>query len=363
MKWVIKVAGIVKYIKKYSNCTFLEKPFNEIDNIIFSQLTYLNFEKIVPNDNMTIALNEAIKLYLENYTYKETKKEGIAQKDTYKLLNSLLNSKRYKDVHISNYIYIGNKDIQFSAMVFKYKKLFKYIAFEGTDDLISGWKENFKLVYQFPTISHKYAINYLNNTIKLFDKNVIVGGHSKGGNLALVAAMYCNPLKRLRIKKIYNIDGPGLRLKEFNSKAFSRVKDKYIHIVPNYSYIGVLLRNNEYKVIKTTRRDIMAHSPLTWVIDDNKFVETNLSKFSKNLETGVITWLDNHNDLKRKKVVNTIFQAIEDCGIDKLSSLGKLKNLMKVINSLKTIDPETKELAVDFIKFNTSYILENRKGD
>ena len=40
----------------------------------------------------------------------------------------------------------------------------------------------------------------------------------------------------------------------------------------------------------------------------------------------------------------------------------KLKNIFKIINSLKNIDEESKYLAVDLIKFNTNYILENRKA-
>jgi len=357
------MANILKYIKKYKNVSFEKEKFNEIDNLIFSELAYLNFDKIVPNDRNTITLNEAIISYLNKHTYKETKKEGIAQKEAYKLLKFLVDSNRYKNVLIYNYIYIGNKNIQFSAMTFKYKREFIYVAFEGTDDLISGWKENFKIAYKFPTISHKEAINYLNKTIKWYDRNVIVGGHSKGGNLALVASMYCSSLKRLKIKKIYNNDGPGLRLKEINSIQYRRIKDRYVHIIPNYSYIGVLLRNDKYNVVKSSRKDIMAHSILTWEIKDKMLVSTTLSKISKNLEKGLIIWLDNHNDSQRRKVINTVFKTIEDLGIDKLSSATKIRNIFKIVRSLKNIDEESKELAVDLIKFNTSYILENRKED
>ena len=357
------MSNIVKYIKKYKDITFEEESFNEIDNLILSELTYLNFDGIIPEDRNTITLEVAIKEYLKQYTYRETKKEGIAQKDAYKIIQVLKNSKRYKDIQLYNYIYIGNKKMQFSAMVYKYKKMFTYIAFEGTDDLLSGWKENFNIAYMFPTMSQKVAIDYLNKAMSLFDKNVMVGGHSKGGNFALVASMYCSPLKRLKIKRIYNNDGPGLRLKEMNSKEYQKIKDRYIHIVPNYSYIGVLLRNDKYKVVKSSRKDIMSHSALTWQINDKEFAYTNLSKMSKNLEKGVITWLDGHTDSQRKKVINNIFSAIEETGIEKLSSMIKLKNIMRIVNSLKSIDQESKDLALDFIKFNTNFIKENRAAE
>ena len=357
------MSNILKYIKKYKNIIFEEEHFNEIDNIILSELTYLNFDGIIPTDSNTVTLDIAIKEYLKQYTYRETKKEGIAQKDTYKIIGLLKNSARYKNILVSNYSYIGNKQMQFSAMKYKYKKKFTYIAFEGTDDLLSGWKENFNLAYMFPTISQKYAIKYLNETLSLFDTNVMIGGHSKGGNFALVASMYCNTFKRLKIKKIYSNDGPGLRLKEFNSKEYRRIKDRYIHIVPNYSYIGILLRNDKYRVVKSTRKDILSHSVLTWKINDKELETTSLSRISKNLEKGLLLWLDNHDDNQRKKVINTVFKTIEDLGIDKLSSATKIKNIFKIINGLKNIDDESKEIAIDLIKFNTNYILENRKSE
>ena len=357
------MADLLKYIKKYKNVKLEKEKFNEIDNIILSEITYLNFDGIIPTDNNTITLDIAIKEYLKQYTYRETKKEGIAQKDTYKMIGLLKGSDRYKNILISNYSYIGNKKMQFSAMKYRYKKKFTYIAFEGTDDLLSGWKENFNIAYMFPTISQKCAIKYLNETMGIFDTNVMIGGHSKGGNFALVASMYCNPFKRLKIKKIYNNDGPGLRLKEMNSKEYRRIKDRYVHIVPNYSYVGILLRNDKYRVVKSTRKDILAHSVLTWKINDKELAITNLSKISKNLEKGLLLWLDNHDDNQRRKVINTIFKAIEDLGIEKLSSMTKLKNIFKIINSLKNIDEESKDLAVDLIKFNTNYILENRKSE
>ena len=357
------MANLMNYIKNYKDKVFDEVPFNEIDNLVFCELTYLNYDGIIPEDRNTITLKEVGEIYLKNNKYKDVKKIGIAQKDAYLLLKELINTKRYQEVLLSNYSYVGNKSIQFSAMTFRYKKKFIYVAYEGTDDLISGWKENFNIAYMFPTISHTYAINYLNKVIKLFDRNIIVGGHSKGGNLALVASMYCKRRIRRKIKQVYSNDGPGLRKKEIESKEYKKIRDRYIHIVPNYSYFGVLLRHDKYKVIKSNKKDIMAHSIMSWQIEDNKLVSSNLSTISKNLEKGLIIWLDNNDDKKRKKLITTIFKAIEDTGIETVSSLTKLKNVITVIKKIKNIDDETKKIAIDLLKFNTNYIIENRKNN
>ena len=100
-----------------------------------------------------------------------------------------------------------------------------------------GWEEDFKLSYEFPVPAQTDAIKYLNKNISLFDKKVIVCGHSKGGNLSLVGSMYTNFLKRTKIKEIYSFDGPGLRKKEFLSKRFKQTEKKYKHFICNQSMI------------------------------------------------------------------------------------------------------------------------------
>ena len=168
--------NIIEYIGKYKEKSFEEEKFNEVDNIVLSILSYLDFNKLV-NENNTIKY--VGKKFLEKYTYKEVSKLGIPQKDAYNCLKEVVNTKRYGNINIH----------------------LLYVAFEGTDNLMSGWKEDFQLSYMYPIPSQVHAIEYLNKTIKLFGPKVIVGGHSKGGNLALVSSMELNILKKLKIKK------------------------------------------------------------------------------------------------------------------------------------------------------------------
>ena len=227
---------------------------------------------------------------------------------------------------LSNYIYIGDENKQFSALTFKIDKL-KYICFEGTDDLLSGWKEDFMMAYKYPVLSQEYAINYLKKVVKIFDRKVIVGGHSKGGNLALVSSMNLGFLKRLKLKTIFNNDGPGLRKKQIESRKYKKIKNKYIHIVPDYSYIGILLRDEEYKVIKSSKKNIMCHDMNYWEIDDKSLVLSELSTFSKKTALSILTWLDSHNDLERKLTIESIFNALEDAGIYYTRDIRKIKSI------------------------------------
>lgn len=354
------MAGINTYIKEYGDKTFNEEKFNEIDNVILSSVVYLNFDGIVPKNKKSISLCEAGNIFLYKYNYFDVSKLGIAQKVSYKILKQIVNTKRYKDIQMYNYKYIWDTDTQFGAVCFKVKKKFIYVAFEGTDNLLSGWKEDFQMAYEFPVPSQKLAVKYLNENIKLFDKNIIVGGHSKGGNLALVSSMYCKNRINKKIKQIYSNDGPGLKKEQIESENYSKIRDRLIHLVPNYSYVGVLLRNDKFTVIKTNRKDFMAHAVSSWQVNENEFIRENLSSISDSFRNSLLKWLDEHDLNQREKMISTVFKTLEESGIKNLNDFFNLKNSITVIRNINNIDDETKKLVISLIEFNLNNIIDGK---
>ena len=339
------------YVKKYGDVTFEEKEFNDVDNIVFCSLSYLDFTNTSINKKKC-TLEVIGKQYLRRNFFRDIKKLGIPHKNAYKLLELCIESNRYKDIIVHDYVYSINIEKQFSAMMLRINKNLEYICYEGTDELISGWKEDMELSCLFPIPSQIDAIDYANKHIKIFGPNVIIGGHSKGGNLALVAAMYTKPLKQFRIVKVYNNDGPGLRKHEFESKEYNHIKPKYVHIVPHSSMVGILLRNDIYNVIKSTSNNIMSHAISTWVIDDDKFEEATMSKRSKELEQSIISWLENHSDEEKYRTVRTVFEALENADIHKIIEFSNLPKLIRAIRNIKNIDRESKDVLVDLIRYN-----------
>lgn len=349
--------NVFNYIEKYRDKSFKKIKFNEIDNLIFSILIYLNFNDIVENNKNSLTLYEVGSLFIGKYKYKEVCSIGFSPKNAYDILIKIYDSERYSQVLLSNYIYIGDENEQFSAITFKINNEYKYISFEGTDHLLSGWKEDFQMSYKFPVPSQSYAIQYLNKVVKLTDKKVIVGGHSKGGNLALVSSMNINFIKRKKIFAIYNNDGPGLRQKEIMSKKYKKIKDRYIHIIPDYSYIGILLRNENDKVIKSSKKNIMSHDMINWQIDDKKLINSELSNISIKVKNSILSWLDKHDDKDRKIAIDTIFTTLEDSGVYYTKDIKKIKSVLNIIENLKDVDEEFKIIVKDFINYNLNYIL------
>ena len=341
--------NIYDYIEKYGNKTFEEKEFNDIDNLIFSLLAYLDFNELIGKQE-TI---EKIYIKTKNkYSLKEIKKYGTSPKDAYICLEKISKTRRYKNIVLTNYIYLGTKEEQFSAITFKINKKLTYISFEGTDHLISGWKEDMEISYKYPVLAQEHAAKYLRNSTKIIGPKIIVGGHSKGGNLALTSAMELNNIKKTKIKTIYNNDGPGLRYNEITSKKYKKIEKKLIHIVPQNTIVGIMLRNKKYKIVKCKKRALNAHFISNWIIDDDKILETEMNKKSVELEKNILEWLDNHDDIKRKKMIDNIFKVFEKCEITDTRDIKKIKTMIKIIKQVKNIDKETKQLIINFINYN-----------
>lgn len=340
--------NLYEYVKN-NNKTFEELPFNEVDNLVFAVLSYLDFEDMVSsNKKNKITLEELSKTYFIKYPKPVFKEDITVKRYTFKLLKELITSNRFKDVLVYKYVFNHNKDMQFGAVTFEFNNMI-YISYEGTDDYISGWKEDCQLSYQFPVKAHKEAIKYL-NSYTFTNKKIILGGHSKGGNLALVAGMLANRILRNKIDHIYSNDGPGLRLKELTSKKYTRIKDKYTHIIPNSSLVGILLRHDNDKVIKANGIIVYTHLPYTWQIDNNKFITSNLSKTSAIIDRGMLNWLDKYSYEQRELFVNELFKAFDDNNIYSLNQFKfDLNIIIDFLKSITSLDGIVKEMSLDLI--------------
>lgn len=332
---------IFDYIKKYGNYSFEEKEFTEVDCVIFSFLGYADMEGILTKTSK-MTINEVAQKLLELHRNKQ--KNIIATREAIKLFIAMKDTIRYKDCLIYHYDYIGNFDLQFGVFSIEYQKNKVFVTFEGTDQLFSGWIEDFMLSCEFPTISHKKAINYLNKYYTFSNKELIVGGHSKGGNLALVASMYANFIVRSKIKFICNADGPGLLDKQFYSNKYRDISDKYVHIIPESSYIGLFLNHDHDKVIKASNKGVLSHASNFWVVDDDQFVPSVLNPMSQKLDVRLRDWLNKYNDKDKFNFVSNLDMLLRRANVSSaLELVSKNTKLFRLLRETNDIDEETKK--------------------
>lgn len=339
---------IKDYLTFYKNITFDEATFNEMDNILFAELSYLNWKNIVTSKK--INLIEAISLYLNKRKKDDDTnlKRGILEN-----INIIKNSLRYANCYLSDYIKIVNKSQQFGALCIYINSKTLYVSFEGTDGTIIGWKEDFMMTYTFPIESQKSAINYLNDVYKSNLKTIYVGGHSKGGNLAVTASMFAKKAVKDKIKTIFSNDGPGFMKEIFDSKEFQGIKDKIKLFIPQGSVVGQLMYNAKItKVVHSNRIALFDHDCNTWECFGPYLIETVSNPKSINVNKKTQKWLAEYDQEKRHKMIDTIFTILEECNIERVQDLEQLNydKVKNIILHTKNADDETKTLILNSLK-------------
>lgn len=355
---------IFEYAKKYGKYSFEEEAFNEIDNAVFSSLSYINFLDIVSSNIFNkITVKEAADKYFLRYKDDATYILGV--KYARKLLKMIKNTKRYGNLYLYNYVYEARDDQQFSAITIELNKELVYVSFEGTDHLVSGWKEDFMAAYMFPIRSQRMAIKYINKNFFFSNKRIILGGHSKGGNLAMVAGMYANYFIRNKVVKIYSNDGFGLLKEQFESKNYSYVKDKLVHFMPEFSLVGLLLYHEDnHIVVSSSEKGPIEHDLHTWLVDDKTFVRGELNSFCKALDDEIMIWLDKYDNTERERLVLSLFDIFDRAKIDSLIDIMDNKKLIfNLIKESKELTEEDRDMLKDFIGMLFNSFTEVKKEE
>ena len=336
------------FIDKYGKVSYKDKKETEIDILLFSQLAYLPMDNIDFKNNQKYTLEE-IATNIDRSVFLESL---IAQRNALKLLDTIKDLPRFKEIKVTDYSYIMDENSQFGAVTFILPNKKIVIAFQGTDNTIAGWKEDAILSYKYPTTSQELAGRYVEKIISKYKRSVIICGHSKGGNLALVGAMRTTILKKLVIKEIYSFDGPGLREKEFNSNQYKQVRKKLHNIIPDESMVGVLFNQENLDVIKSDAKGIMQHATTSWQVEDDRLVRTNKSTLSDNLDKAIYDWLSNYDLEQRKLIIDEVFGLLEKSNIKRVSDISDnyLRSFLEVLKATETLENQTKVVIFNCLK-------------
>ncbi len=341
---------VFDYIDKYGVYSFLDVPFNDIDNIVFSSLSYIDFEGIVSVNRFNpLTISNVASIYFNSHT--KMTNNILAFRQAIKVFKAIKDTNRYGNLFLYNYVYETKENEQFGALTIEIDRNLVYVSFEGTDQMVSGWKEDFMLSYQFPVLSQRRAIDYLNKYFWFRHKKIIVGGHSKGGNLAVISSMYANFLVRDKIIKVYNNDGPGLLKEQIESRYYRDIIPKLIHLIPVDSIVGLLLRHSDnYLVVKSTKKGILSHDLTTWKVKDKELDIGTLSHFSSGLDIVISDWINKYSKERRKDFVESLFMIFKSANVESFVDIMEKKSLIvKIIISTKDIDKDTKYMLKEFM--------------
>ena len=319
------MANLVDYLDWRGDLSFRTDPFNEVDNYICSQLGTPDFSLIIPENAREITLKDAVRIYSSLWGERGDKLGLLASPMVLPLLRKCADTVRYGDVRLSHFVNIVDEDNteQFSAVCVHLCDGSCYIAFRGTDDSISGWKEDFLLSVLDQLPAQRDALDYLVQLSSEVEGELILGGHSKGGNLAVYAAVHAPAYIQNRISAVYNNDGPGFRESITNKPGYERMDGRIFSILPQHSVVGVLLEQSGHPtIVKSTTAGPESHDGFNWEVLGTQFVRcADFSRSGKALHEAMDRAIAGKDQQERREFVDAFFDLLTSTGAKTLTEL------------------------------------------
>lgn len=329
--------NIINYIKKYGELDFNELEFNELDALIFVQLAYSDINKA--NLELPFCIKKLIDQDIDSMVEKNML--NYNDKNTIRLISK---SKRFSNLKILDITDINNvkKNEQFYAITIEINDKI-LVSFRGTDTTFNGWIESLSMSFDNEVPSQLRAKTYLKEIYEKYQKNIILCGHSKGGNLAVFAASTQNRSIQAKIIKIYDFDGPGFLPEFFERDDYSDISQKIYKFIPGSSIFGMMLESiGKTKVIESSAFFADQHFVYYWHVDEKKLKAIKeIDKFSKHTNTAINKWMQEFSDEERHKIIEQLFNLIEECGYKNMQEMNQ--NRLKSIISLKRMINENSE--------------------
>lgn len=312
------MGNLNSYIKNNTE-TLTSKNYNEIDALIFSELTYIKFEKIIPDSEFTtteMSMRDYANLLLDNRANLHLTGSGTDVQNKIEMLEMISESERYAKCTVRN-LAAENTDSQWAAMTIDIREGdASVIAMRGTDGTTLGWTEDLQLAYDTDgTSAQQLSRDYLENSDA---SNIYLAGHSKGGNDIIASYVMSSEETRDKVIRLDNFDGPGVNPEFKNNfrEGYEELDSKLSNYYPEDSVVGLLLKDNPGSVqfVDADVQGDMAdkgilgeHDPFAFQVNENcDFVSAEQSQLSKLLNETVDGALSNLSNEERKKVIDIL---------------------------------------------------------
>lgn len=332
--------NILEYLQK-ENRTFDELAPCDPDFLVLSQFSYWVCEKDAP-----LYIKDMDDNFSDNFYSSNNNK---------KFVSLITNNPRFNSLKIINYMIIKNPEVPefFRGYNIQLFEDTYYVSMGGTGGDIADWKEDFEMSYNAPVPSQKDAYKFLLSEMKSHKGSFIVGGHSKGGNLAEYASMTLPKELQDRIINIYSFDGPGFMISVRGEEGYKNIRERIKKFIPTSSIVGMLLETDDlHQVVECSGIGLMQHSAYSFEINGNEFVPGKFSKMQDRMNKSFAIWLDGKNEEERREFTEIFFSLAEDAGIENLEDLGN--NFPEVIGKIfelyNSIDKEKKEYFEEALK-------------
>ncbi len=365
---------VYDYLNWRGDLSFREAPLNEVDAMIFSFLSYLDFHGIVPEHHRGgVPLKAVANTYFARHTDPAKQSLGLfLPRETAKVFRTLKDTRRFRSVEMRGFVNRIDTEIetQFSAVTFLPDDGTAVVVYRGTDDTLVGWKENLNMSFLPVVPAQASAVEYLHTVAEaLPNHKLCLAGHSKGGNLSAYAAVHAELEVRRRITRAYSFDGPGFQTNMLEDPVYLKMRPVIRSLVPQASVVGMLLEHDEhYAVVKSRQAGVFQHNALSWEVMGNSFVRVEqLSAESRRTDRTVSQLLGEMTPEQREEFCTAVYQMFSVDGVKTLSDLVAAKK--NWVAHSKNLDPKVhqtvQKMLSSLISLNTKNLISDlfRKGE
>lgn len=350
-------ATFLTYVRERMD-TFLDRPLCAIDSLVFSWLAYAHLGE----DQVNACLPEGIALHemlraeeFDNMFGSTWDPEGSRD-----LLFAVCASPRFRDARLTLFRFktARSAEEQFAAMTFILLDGSSYVAFRGTDSTIVGWKEDFNMTFLNPVPAQEEARAYLEYVASVTAGPLYVGGHSKGGNLAVYAVATCNKSCRERVVRVFSHDGPGFHREFCASDAYRNILPIMVKTVPKSSMIGAVLSEGpdcHPIIVESGGFSLFQHNPFLWEVDVESatFVEADgFTASSRYFDSTLDAWMDKYSLAERARFVDALFDVIRVTGAKRFSDImaDRKTNVPLMLEAVEGLDPDLQQFIRDVLR-------------
>ena len=345
--------NMLDYIKEFGHVSFEERAFSEIDALVLTELEYLPLEKVVPSDENGenfVTVKEIAEYMQEHKQELFDENPMMITEERHEVSQVIADAPRFQSLKFFGVVSEWDKDTtkQFAAVTVEVEPSVRLVVFRGTDDTLIGWKEDFLMTYSPLVAAQTDAKEYLAKQASLWDGDLMISGHSKGGNLAIYAAATQVEDVQLRIVDIFCFDSPGLYRSVLETKGYQNIVPLAMRYIPQDSLVGLMLESEvPYVIVKSNATGAMQHSAMTWEIEDGQFIK--MEKLTKNSQLNDQTfkkWTESVSDEELELVWNVFFELLFNAGIDTVNDLyGQFMHyVQEFLKAAGEMDEEKREL-------------------
>ena len=353
------MGNLLDYLYWRGDLPLARDPFNDADNVLCALLAYMDFRDLVPEDPETVvSFSETVQALLDRMQGKNIRLGALMNPLVFDAAREMASCERFSRTKITAYCNVCREDaldpqlqVQWAALTFLFEDGTMYISFSGTDDTLISWKEDFNMAVYATIPSQKEAAEYVRRVMLAHPEyRVYLGGHSKGGNLAIYSAAKCGADLQERIVRVYANDAPGFHKSFLSAPDYLAVRDRVLCILPDQSFVGLLLYHDaKRKVIKSSEKSLRQHDCLTWQVKGGALeAAEGMAGEALILRKTVETWFNQMTLPERKAFVESIYKAFTSLEAKTLTDLVDGRTLL--LRSYRALPAEERQIIRGMMK-------------